>query len=154
MPLPSPDPTDACRDLIEARFDPGQAFVGAAAMVLADGTIVVGTAPQALNPAVELCHETEPLCAAHRLDQRVVASVCLCRDESGRFLVLSPCGVCRERLAVHGPDVLVAVPSTDDPTLPRWERLRDIHLYHWATPLIDPPDAARWEPSSRASNRA
>ena len=83
---------DACRGLIEHRF-PGREERGAAAMLLADGTVLTGTAPDAVNPAVEVCHEIEPYAAAFRLDQEILASVCLHREEAGRFLVLSPCGV-------------------------------------------------------------
>ena len=111
---------ETCRDLIEQRF-PGAEERGAAAMLLADGTILTGTAPDAVNPAVEVCHEIEPYAAAFRLDQEIVASVCLHREEAGRFLVLSPCGVCRERLAVHGPDVLVGVAGRGDPTQVTWK---------------------------------
>ena len=123
---------DACRDLIEQRF-PGAEERGAAAMLLADGTILTGTAPDAVNPAVEVCHEIEPYAAAFRLDQEIVASVCLHRDEKGRFLVLSPCGVCRERLAVHGPDVLVGVAGRGDPTQVMWKPLREVLPDYWMT---------------------
>ena len=98
----------ACEELIGLRF-PDDDHHGAAAMLLADGTILTGTAPDAVNPSVEVCHEVEPFCAAYRLNQPVVASICLHRQPGGRVVVLSPCGVCRERLAVHGPDVRVAV---------------------------------------------
>ncbi|MXN61415.1 cytidine deaminase [Bacillus sp. BGMRC0062] len=123
---------DACRDLIEQRF-PGAEERGAAAMLLADGTVLTGTAPDAVNSAVEVCHEIEPYAAAFRLEQEIVASVCLHRDEAGRFLVLSPCGVCRERLAVHGPDVLVAVAGRGDPTQVVWKPLREVLPDYWMT---------------------
>ncbi|WP_218668430.1 cytidine deaminase [Luteococcus japonicus] len=105
----------ACRQLITTRF-PADQDAGAAAMLLEDGTILTGTAPETLNASVELCHETEPYCAAYRLQQRIIASVCLHRQASGRTVVSSPCGICRERLAIHGPDVLVAVADPKDPS--------------------------------------
>ena len=123
---------DACRGLIEHRF-PGREERGAAAMLLADGTVLTGTAPDAVNPAVEVCHEIEPYAAAFRLEQEIVASVCLHRDDKGRFLVLSPCGVCRERLAVHGPDVLVGVAGGEDPTQVVWKPLREVLPDYWMT---------------------
>ncbi|BAG30545.1 hypothetical protein KRH_21980 [Kocuria rhizophila DC2201] len=43
-------------------------------MLLADGAVLTGTAPDAVNPAVEVCHEIEPYAAAFRLDQEIVAS--------------------------------------------------------------------------------
>ncbi len=61
---------DACRALLNQRF-PGGDHAGAAAMLLGDGTILTGTAPDAINPSVEVCHEIEPYCAAFRLGQRV-----------------------------------------------------------------------------------
>lgn len=121
-----------CKDLIEARFS-GDEDRGAAAMLLEDGTVLTGTAPEAVNPSVEVCHEIEPYCGAYRLNQRVVASVCLHRQPGGRTVVLSPCGVCRERLAVHGPDVLVAVADRGDPTVVVWKRLKDVLPDYWMT---------------------
>lgn len=95
----------ACRSLISSRF-PDVSEHGAAAMVLGDRSIVTGMSPRVDNQSVALCHETEPYCAAYRLGQPIAASVCLHRVRDGRFLVLSPCGVCRERLSVYGPDLL------------------------------------------------
>lgn len=127
---------EACRALIETRF-PGGGEHGAAAMLLADGTIVTGTAPAAVNPSVEVCHETEPYCAAYRLSRGVVASICLHRRPDGRHVVLSPCGVCRERLAVHGPGVRVAVADPADPTAVVWKALREVLPDYWLTAFPD-----------------
>lgn len=129
---------EQCRALIDHRF-PGEE-AGAAAMLLGDGSVLVGTAPDAINPAVEVCHETEPYCAAHRLGQQVVASICLYRDERGTYMVLAPCGVCQERLATHGPDVLAAVPGSGS-NLVRWASLRDLMPHYWATAFDDGPPA-------------
>jgi cytidine deaminase len=133
------DTATACKAIIDARFPDGDR--GAAAMLLADGTILTGTAPDAVNPSVEVCHEIEPYCGAFRLDQRIVASVCLHRQADGRTVVLSPCGVCRERLAVHGPKVLVAVADRDDPTVIAWKPLKDVLPDYWMTAFpgeVDP----------------
>lgn len=111
-------------------------------MLLDDGTILTGTAPEAFNPSVEVCHETEPYCGAYRLDQRIVASICLHRRPTGRTVVLSPCGVCRERLAVHGPGVLVAVAERDDPTIIVWKTLRDVLPDYWMTAIPEELDQA------------
>jgi cytidine deaminase len=100
-------------------------------MLLDDGTILTGTAPEAINPAVQVCHETEPFCAAFRLGRRIVASVCLHREPGGRTVVLSPCGVCRERLAGHGPHVLVAVAEGSDPTRVAWKSLHEALPDYW-----------------------
>ena len=52
-------------------------------------------------------------------------------------MVLSPCGVCRERLAVHGPDVLVAVADVEDPTLVVWKPLKAVLPDYWMTAFPD-----------------
>ncbi|WP_293955365.1 cytidine deaminase [uncultured Corynebacterium sp.] len=136
-PEPSgPGLFDECQASIESGFPAAEGFPGAAAMLLADDTVLVGTAPEVLNAGVELCHETEPFCAAYRMGQRLVASICLARHPDGRYLVLNPCGVCRERLAIHGPGVMVAVAHPDDPTTPTWKRLKDVHLDYWVTPAV------------------
>ncbi|GIM89605.1 cytidine deaminase [Paractinoplanes toevensis] len=110
-------------------------------MLLADGSILTGTSPDAMNASVEVCHEIEPYCGAFRLNQRVVASVCLHRQPSGRTVVLSPCGVCRERLAVYGPGVLVAVADRRDPTVVVWKALKDVLPDYWMTAFPDEIDA-------------
>jgi cytidine deaminase len=132
---------DACRSLIRDRFDEDDDH-GAAAMLLDDGAIVTGTAPDAINPSVEVCHELEPFCAAFRLRRRIVASVCLHREPGGRTVVLSPCGVCRERLASHGPDVLVAVADPADATQIVWKSLKAVLPDYWMTAFPDEIDPA------------
>lgn len=67
---------DAAVALVEARF-PCEDWAGGAAMRLEDDTIVTSTAPKAVNPSVEVCHETGALCEAYKLDRAVVASVCV-----------------------------------------------------------------------------
>jgi cytidine deaminase len=130
----------ACRSLIDDRF-PDDDDHGAAAMLLDDGTILTGTAPDAINAAVAVCHETEPFCGAFRLGRRVLASVCLHRQPGGQTVVLSPCGVCRERLAVYGPDVLVAVAALADAARVVWKPLKNVLPDYWMTAFPDEIDA-------------
>lgn len=129
----------ACSGLLE-QWPRGEA-VGAAAMLTGSGMILLGSAPDALNPAVELCHETEPYCAAHRLGESIVATVCLYRDVEGASRVLAPCGVCQERLATHGPEVLAAVPQLRT-TAPAWVPLRELMPHYWLEMFEDAP--AMW----------
>lgn len=130
-----------CRKLIATRFAADESR-GAAAVLLDDGTVVTGTSPDFLNSSMTLCHEAEPYCAAFRLDRRILASVCLHRFEDGRHVVLSPCGVCRERLAGHGPDVLVAVPASSDGTEIQWVTLREALPHYWLT--VIPEEVPDW----------
>lgn len=131
----------ACRGLIEAQF-PEPSHRGAAAMLLADGTVLTCTSPDAINPSVEVCHEVGPYCEAFRIGQSVVASVCLHRDPEGASRVLSPCGVCLERLAVHGASVLVAVPQPAALGEVQWITLRAALPHYWM--LAFPEELERW----------
>lgn len=139
MSLPSDEQLRELIDRVQAfardRFPEGDE--GVAGVLLSDGSVLTSTAPAALNPSVELCHETGAFCEAYKLDREIAASLCLHRETDDRFLVLSPCGVCMERLAVHGPGVLVGVPSVGDHTKPAWVELRDAHPHYWRRIFAD-----------------
>lgn len=122
---------DAAKDLTDRRFAPDEPDVGAAAMLLENGDVVTSTTPDYFNKMVDVCQETGSLLEAFKRDLHVVASVCVGRVAPTTFLVLSPCGVCLERLISHGPDVRVAVPDPTDATQARWVEIRDAHPYFW-----------------------
>ena len=46
-------------------------------------------------------------------------------------VLLTPCGICQERLIHFGADVQIAVPDADDPT--QWQRklLREVQPFYW-----------------------
>ncbi len=118
-----------------ARFPTG--YAGAAALYLEDGRVLTSVCLETPNEAANLCHETGAICEAYRLDARVTASVCVSRaTPDDPFLILTPCGVCQERLATWGLDLEVAVPSAPDPT--RWEarRLAEVQPYYWRKPFL------------------
>jgi cytidine deaminase len=121
------------REFLATRFPTGDH--GAAGVILDDGSIVTSTSPTATNPAVEYCHELGAFAEAFKRDRRILASVCFAREED-RMIVLSPCGVCLERLRDHGDAVLVGVPArssrpagADD--MLRWVYLREALPYDW-----------------------
>ena len=90
---------DAAVQLIETRYPTG--WGGAAAVRTRSGKILTSVAPDVKNDALSLCMEVGAYLEAHKLDEAVTHSLCICReDENGDFLVLSPCGICQERL-VH-----------------------------------------------------
>ncbi|WP_017241417.1 cytidine deaminase [Streptomyces sp. SS] len=123
---------DAAIAQLETRWTPDEPG-GAAAVYLDDGRILTSVALDNINAGVTLCQETGAFCQAYTLDRRVTASVCVFRaPDDGRFVVLPPCGICQERLALWGPDVEVGVPDPDDPT--RWQArtLAEMNPYYWA----------------------
>jgi len=119
---------------IEKRFPNGEAE-GAAGMYTSAGRLLLSTAPEVLNDAVSLCHETGCLCEAYKLNEQVTASACVFRESPGRYVILAPCGVCQERLFLYGPTVSVAVAEDNNPT--KWiaARLSELQPHYWRKAL-------------------
>lgn len=112
-------------------------------MLVDDGSVLTGTSPNFLNSSTDVCHEIEPYAAAFRLNRRIRASLCLHRMPDGTFVVLSPCGVCRERLAVHGPDVKLGVPRDGEPSEIQWVSLREALPHYWLS--VFPEEIPDWQ---------
>lgn len=116
-------------ELIERRYPTG--WGGAAAMRLAgkdngkhDGSngsealIVTSVAIETPNAAASLCIEVGAMCEAMKLDRRVTHTICVVRDdEHAPFTVLSPCGICQERLRYWGDDVMCAVSDNNQESI-------------------------------------
>ena len=70
------------------------------------------------------------MCEAHKYNVKATHCLCVVRDdEHGPFKVLSPCGVCQERLRYWGAEVKVGV-TTPDGAL-RFVPLGELQPYHW-----------------------
>jgi cytidine deaminase len=125
----------ALRQALE-RYTSG--YAGAAAVETDTGRIITSVSFDAPNDAVSLCHEAGAFCEANRLGERVVASVCVSRSSVDKpFLILPPCGICQERLALWGPEVEVAVSVKGKPG--EWEskRLREVNPHYWLDTVRD-----------------
>jgi cytidine deaminase len=121
---------DAAIELLNRRFANSGGV--AAALYLDDGQILTGINFDTEWGGGGLCAETGPICTANTLGRRVTASACVGRLGANEpIVVLTPCGICQERLIHFGPDVQVAVPDADDPT--RWvaKRLDEVQPYYW-----------------------
>ena len=120
---------DAARRLIEDRYPLG--FGGAAALRTTSGKILTSVAPETKNDALSLCMEVGACLEAHKLDEAVTHSLCICREtESGPFLILSPCGICQERLIHWGKKVQVAVSNPKNKLI--FKSLGSLMPHHWS----------------------
>ncbi len=126
---------EAAIHYIEGRF-PNKAWVGASAMYTDDGQILISTAPDTINASVSLCHETGAICEAFKLGKKIVASVCVSFDDQGKAHILTPCGVCQERLMFWGEDMEVAVPQPNDSTKWQVKALKEVQPYYWYKPFL------------------
>jgi cytidine deaminase len=59
--------------------------------------------------------ETGPICEAHRTGKTLTASICVRWTRASGASVLAACGICQERLAVFGSDLLVGVADSAEP---------------------------------------
>lgn len=121
---------DAARELLERRFPDEEGI--AAAMYTEDGSILTSVFFEPEWGSAMLCAETGAICEAEKHNKRVTASVCVSRlSGTDPIVVLTPCGICQERLFHWGGDVEAAVPDPADPT--RWmaKTLNEVQPYYW-----------------------
>lgn len=119
-----------------ARFPSG--YAGAAAIRTESGQVLTSVCFDAPNSGASLCHEAGAYCEANRIGARVMASVCVSRSEPGRpFLILAPCGICQERLALWGADVEVAVAVPGKPSEWQSKRLSELQPHYWRNAVTD-----------------
>lgn len=122
---------DAAVAQMDRRWPAGEEG-GAAAVRLDDGRILTSVGLDNLNAGVTLCQEAGAFCQAYTLDRGITASVCVNRVvETGGSIVLPPCGICQERLAVWGPQVEVGVPDPDREGGWQARTLAQINPYYW-----------------------
>ncbi|KIC43234.1 cytidine deaminase [Ruegeria sp. ANG-R] len=115
-------------ELIVNRYPKG--WGGAAAIRLVNGDIVTSVAPETDFDALSVCMELGAFLEAHKRDQRVTHSLCVFRDhETSDFRILTPCGICQERLRFWGMDTLVAITNPENKLI--FLPLRDLLPHHW-----------------------
>ncbi len=127
---------DAAKQFVSDRY-PETGWAGAAAIYTENKKILLGTSPPALNEAVNLCHETGAILEAYKLEEKVAACVCVLRDPQANFHILTPCGVCQERLIFWGNHIEVAVPMPNDSTQWQVKTLKEVQPFYWRLPLLD-----------------
>lgn len=115
-------------ELIERRYSTGW---GAAAVIhTAKDNYFTSVAIETSNAAASLCIEVGAMCETHKAQEKVTHCLCIVReDESSPFRVLSPCGICQERLRFWGEDVQVGVTTGTEEIL--FVKLGELQPYHW-----------------------
>lgn len=114
--------------LIETRYPTG--WGGAGVVHTAQGHYFTSVCMENANASAVLCIETGAMLEAHKYNEKVTHCLCLVReDENSPFQVLSPCGICQERLRYWGEGVQVTV-TTEDAVL-KFVPLKVLQPYHW-----------------------
>ena len=130
-------------ELIEKRYPEG--WGGAGVVRTSKGHFFTSVSIETANASAVLCIETGAMLEAHKYNEKVTHCMCLVReDENSPYKVLSPCGICQERLRYWGEDVQVAV-TTDDEEI-KFVELKELQPYHW-TKIYPADELEHWEES-------
>ena len=129
------------KDLIETRYPKG--WGGAAVIHTQNDHYFSSVSIETANSAASLCIEVGAMCEAHKYNEKVTHCLCLVREnENTPFKVLSPCGICQERLRYWGEDVQVAVTTNEEKL--KFVELRELQPYHW-TKAYPAEEMEHWE---------
>lgn len=121
-------------ELIEKRYPTG--WGGAAVVHTADNRYFTSVALDTIDSNVELCIEVGAMCEASKYNVKITHCLCIVRDnEHNTYKILSPCGICQERLRYWGVDVKVGV-TTKDRSL-KFVTLNELQPYHWTNAFSD-----------------
>ncbi|MDC7222851.1 MAG: cytidine deaminase [Spirochaetales bacterium] len=115
------------KDFIEQRYPLG--WGGAAVLRTEKDNYLISVAIDTCNAGASLCIETGAICEAHKLNEAVTHSLCVVRDdEKSDFKILTPCGICQERL-MYWDNVQVGVTTPD--SLLKLVPLAQLQPFHW-----------------------
>ena len=120
---------NAAVKIAEQRWPMGQAI--AAAAITDKGTVLTSVWVDAACDAACLCAETGTIAEAHKLNEKIVEIICVSREmENEPFIILPACGICQERLAFFGPDLLIAVSKENEQTI-LTKTLKQLRPHYW-----------------------
>lgn len=115
-------------ELIEKRYPTG--WGGAAVIYTEDGRFLTSVALETANGGAQLCIEVGAMCEAHKYNVKVTHCLCVVRNEKNSpYKILSPCGICQERLRYWGTDVKVGVTTKEN--ILKFVTLDKMQPYHW-----------------------
>lgn len=120
---------EEAKNLILSRYPSGFGVV--AALATTSGRILTSVSPDTKNDALSLCAEVGACLEAHKIGESVTHSLCICREnENSKFIILTPCGICQERLSHWGGAIQVAVSNTENILM--FKPLRELMPFHWS----------------------
>ncbi len=103
---------------------------GVAVLRIETGEFLISVWDEEKNSSAYLCAETGAICEAHKLNKKVTHSLCLCRqNDNDNYEILSPCGICQERLYYWGKDVKCAISTKDNSII--FKTLEELQPYYW-----------------------
>ena len=115
-------------EFIPQRYPKG--WGGVAIICTEDDLYFSSVAIETANSSAILCIEVGAMTEAHKFNVRVTHCLCVIReDEFSPFKILSPCGICQERLRFWGRGVKVGVTTPEH--LLKFVTLDELQPFHW-----------------------
>lgn len=121
---------ETAMELLQKRFPDAEGI--AAALYTEDGQILTSVVFDPEWGGGGLCAETGAILEAVKLNKQITASVCVSRlSGDSPIVILTPCGICQERLFHWGDQVEVAVPDPAEPGGWTAKKLAEVQPYYW-----------------------
>lgn len=127
------------RELIQTMYEKAVAFVqrrfpqgwgGCAVMYTEDGQFLTSVYLESFNASAGLCMETGAMCEAQKYGLKITHTLCISRaNENKDFRILTPCGICQERLRFWGGNVKAAVTNPGNDLL--FRTLDELSSHYW-----------------------
>lgn len=128
-------------ELINSRYP--TSWGGAGVVRTAKGNYYTSVSIETANASAIVCIELGAMLEAHKYNEKVTHCLCLIRDdENAEYRVLSPCGICQERLRYWGEEVQVAVTNNEEKI--KFVELKELQPYHW-TNAYPPEELEHWQ---------
>ncbi len=119
-----------CKFLLE-RYNNQEGGVGV--IRVETGEYYISVWNETNNTSVDLCAETGAILEAHKYNKVVTHSLCVVKEkDSTDIKILTPCGVCQERLYYWGGNVKCAISNPKNEII--FKKLSEIQPYYW---LVD-----------------
>ena len=121
---------DSISKTIDKHYPKG--WGGAAGVLLENGDILTSISPEFPNAASSVCMELGSYIQAATLDQEITHTLCLVSEnENDRLTVLTPCGICQERLSFWGNTTQCGIEILPNSEI-HYISLADLQPFHWS----------------------
>ena len=116
-------------DFMDYRYGVNKAG-GVAVLRIETDEYLISIWDEEVNENAYLCAEVGAICEAHKLNKKVTHSLCVCRQNDGESRkIVSPCGICQERLFYWGNDVKCAITNDNNDII--FKTLKELQPYYW-----------------------
>ncbi len=124
-------PQNLLKELLQFAKDYNGKEVTYAAALTKSGKVLTSVFVGSYLDSASLCAETGCIAESLKLKDPITHSLCIrFNSANGDWRILPACGLCRERLAQFGNQVMIGLPNPDKSDA-IFKPLKEIDLYSW-----------------------